>query len=295
METDVANIIGFVAKLRSAIEWLQSLGVSVEGTRFSQYITQLDDAVSTPGLEARDDAPNFPSILEAFDSGSELLVIKRDLAQINSQELRSRLDAFVKGPYLQSEERPETGSNRARNYGFELIFAAQLVRAKFTPILPEIGDLRTKYPDIRFECKRPQSERKFNRALKDARDQLLELDNARESINVIALSVGKSLHGGTPFLHGGDHQDVHRAFRESIDNLVRRHEHVWQTQSFAHVGGIWLHYSGAAAFSKLNALVRASYNRVIVRPNPRHKEREAGIRLLATELEKNLDFGPFHC
>lgn len=293
MESKDTNFTGFVAKLKSAYGWLQGLGISVEGTRFSQYFAQLEEVVSTPDLEARTDDPNFQSILEAFDSGGELLVIERDLAQYDSPELRRRLSAFVKGSYLQSEERPDTSSNLARNYGFELIFAAQLVRAKFTPVLPEIGDLRTNSPDIRFECKRTKSERKFERALKDARDQLAELENANESINVIALSVGKSLHGGTPFLHGDDHRDVHSTFRASIDDLIRRYERIWQAQSFGHVGGIWLHYSGSAVFTKLNALVRASYNRVIVRPNSRLKEREAGIRILATELEKNLEFGPF--
>lgn len=293
MVQEETNIIGFTDLLRDAIDWLRSLGIRVEGTRFTQYVKQLQEIVDIPGLQARTDDPRFELVLEALDSGGELLVIQRDLAQYDSPELRRRLAAFVKGPYLQREELVNTSSNQARNLGFELVFAAQLVKAKFTPVLPETGDLRTESPSILFECKRLQREGKTEKALKDARDQLRSTNADTPSFNVIALSIGKLLHKGEKFLHGADHNEVHRKLRGMVAGFVRKHERIWRAESFSHVAGIWLHYSGSAAFTQLNALVRASYNTVVLRPRPSEPEREAAIRILATELRKNLGFEPF--
>jgi len=292
MANEETNLEKFAAMLKAAIEWLRDLDIRVDGTRFTKYLKQLDEIIAIPDLEARPGDPRFERVLEAFDSGGELLVIQRDLSQYDSLEFRRRLSEFVKGPYFQREESLGSSSNQARDLGFELVFAAQLANAQFTPILPSDCDLRTEYPGIRFECKRVQSEKKVENAIREARRQLSAGDQKNEDVHVIALSLGKLMHGGSKYLHGGDHREVQREIDEMLVQFVQRHRHTWQKDEFEHVSGIWLHYSGTAVFTRLRAFVRATYNRVIVRPHRDFYEHEVAIRILAEQLEKTLGYEP---
>lgn len=293
MSSSSGNLEKFRDLLRGAISWLQEMEVDISRTRFSQYEAQLEAVLANPHIGTSADDPAFAHIMEAFESSGELLIIKRNLSQFDSLEFRRRLRAFAVGSYLQRDESPRAGSNRARNLGFELIFAAQLATARFTPLFPCNGDLRTQHPDIRIECKRPQGASKMERALRDARAQLDADSDAADACKIIAISVGKILHGGAAVLHDGDQREVHAALGSKLDDLVAQHEHLWHSPSFENVAGIWFHYSSAALFARTHAMVRASYNRVIVRPKPSRPDWDATVKILSSELNRHLEFGEF--
>jgi len=272
---------GFARDLEAAIVWLGSRGVRVENTRFDLGLREIHDILSTP------DAPDDPKclrVLEALESGGELIEVHRGLGGVDSKEFRDRLKRFVKGTYFQREERPASSSNRARNTGFELFFGARLAQAKFGVCLPAGRDLEVPMPLIRIECKRPQNHRGVEGALKDARDQLLDHDSSCPAINMIALSVGKVLHRGTHCVLLRDPEGAQVEFSRLIDGFVEQHQNTWREESFQHVAGIWLSYSGTAVFANPKALVRATFDRIVVRPQAGAPEREAVLQIIGQGL-----------
>lgn len=288
-----SGITRFTGQLQDAVSWMEGLGIQVESTRFDLYLKELRDVLSDSERVARTDDPQFELILEAVDSGAELVFIHREFRDNQSGEFLQRLREFAKGTYLQREESPRASSNRARNHGFELYFGAQLSRAGFGVEFPDTSDLQLANPLFRFECKRPQSEGKLEANLKDARDQLGRPVDCCESINVIALSVGKLMHGGSKFLHAGSEAQLSATIDRMLVDLRNRNQHIWLGESFAHVSGVWFHYSGMVAFSKVPAFVRGTYNRIIVLENGRPAEHVAALNVLAHEIEKNNGFDEF--
>jgi len=290
MSTDDSGIARFADRLQKAVAWMDNLGIRVGTTRFAQYLKQLRDVISDPGRMARTDDPQFELILEAFDSGAELIYIHREFTDNITDEFLARLKAFAKGTYLQRKENPSTSSNRARNHGFELYFGAQLARAGFNVEFPKTSDLQLPSPLFRFECKRPQSLAGFEAGLKDARDQLGRCPDKDESINVIAISVGKLLHQGSKFLHVGNESQLSGTIDVMLANLRNEKQHVWRNESFAHVLGVGFHYSDWVAVSSVPAVLRGTYGRIIVLENGRRPDLIAGLKVLAREIEKNGGF-----
>lgn len=293
MSSQDSGIKRFTEQLQAAVDWMEAMGVRTESTRFTQYLVQLRDVISDPERVARTDDPQFELILEAFDSGAELVSVHREFRTIQSDEFIARLSAFAKGTYLQRDEDPKTSSNRARNQGFELYFGAQLSKAGFSVEFPGTSDLQLASPLYRFECKRPQSEKKLKANLKDARNQLGRLSDSDQSINVIALSVGKLVHGGSKFLHVGSQEQLNATIDEMLARLRDKNQATWRQESFSHVAGIWLHYSGMVAFSKGPMFARGTYDRVIVLEDGRREDLVAGLKVLAQEIEKNTGFDEF--
>ncbi len=293
MSANDSGIARFTGQLKAAVSWLEGLGIRVESTRFTRYLKELHDVLSDSERVARKDDPQFELILEAFDSGAELVYIHREFHNKQSDEFLLRLREFAKGTYLQREESPRASSNRSRNHGFELYFGAQLSKAGFGVEFSDTADLQLASPLFRFECKRPQSAGKVEANLKAARDQLGRPVDRDESVNVIALSVGKSLHGGSKFLHVGSEVQLSTAIDRMLVDLIKRNQHIWRGESFAHVAGVWLHYSGMVAFSRVPAFVRGTYDRIIVLENGRSREDVTALNVLAHEIEKNSGFDEF--
>lgn len=283
----VPAIVRMRDRFQEALFWVESNGIRVSSTRFAQYLVVLDTAIAEPDREARTDDPLFEKVMEAFDSGAELIYLHRFLGAETGEPFRQRLREFVKGPGLQREEDARTSSNRARNLGFELYFGAQLVRAGFrVEFTPEV-DVRVVSPRIEVQCKRPQSARKVRSSLRDACRQLSTLCIADGSIGIIALSISKVVHQGKKFLHVGAMSDLNRAFPDLMQQFCARHHTAWQTPSFASVSGVWLHYSGMVAIAGGPTFIRAAFDRVVIKPNPGERYREAGVQMLAEAVEKN--------
>jgi hypothetical protein len=139
----------------------------------------------------------FVPIFEA----NEVVTIHRVLASKGLDAyLSSKLREFVSGPESYVDEKPKAGSNKARNTGFELSVIANLAMAGLT-IQQEDGlaDVvaRLEGATVIVECKRPQSEAHMERAICDARDQLVTRYKSRRQIRphttgIIALDLTKA-------------------------------------------------------------------------------------------------------
>jgi len=281
-----SSIESFRDALVAAIHWLDENGIDTRPTRFNAYLKSLNTAIDND-MVADPASPLFEQVLEALDSGGELVYIHRHLNTVNTVAMKDRLRNYCKGTMLERDESAMSSSNRARNFGFELVFAATLQRAGFNVEFPAQGDIQLSSPDVRVECKRPQKNHKIHSALSDANLQLRARPEAESAVNIIAVAIGKSIHGGSKLLTAIDPDHAKHDIGLRLDRLIGDHQHIWQTTKFKAVAAIWFFYSGVVAFTKHNMFTRGTYDRIVVRPDGQHPEREAVIRIIAAPIENS--------
>jgi hypothetical protein len=125
-----------------------------------------------------------------------------------------KLGIYAGGPESARTEYASNSSNLARNTGFELTMSATLKRRGFDMLKSNESDIIFTFHNsiVMVECKRPQSEAKYRRAIKDGLKQLEQRSKNTFSgtfWGIIALAVGKSLHKGENIIVAENDKAIH--------------------------------------------------------------------------------------
>lgn len=259
-----SSIERFGIALQAAVEWIRQYNDRVDASRLNQYLQTVQEIVADPEKQARTDDPDFSRALEALLAGGELHFIHKYLSAANGPNLSQKICDFAKGPYFQHDENPAKSTNLARNTGFELYFAAQLMRAGYKVEVGRGADVELVDSGVMFECKRPQSVGKVEANLAKARNQLKRHGGRDGAPQVIALSVGKVLGAERELFYHGTPAQLDGQIDADLCRFRTRFEHVWRDRSFAHIAAIWLHYVRIVVLLNPTAFARRAHDRVIV-------------------------------
>jgi hypothetical protein len=238
-----------VASQLAAVEtWLTGFGISVAPTRIGYYRRRLDALIAAHAagtIEQDFSREEVSEFILMFGEVQELIFVQRHLSQEANLGLPDKLRDVISGPALTRGEVPESAANRARNILFELTLAATLVAAGF-PILPSgVCDLCTSFEGRRvmIECKRPQSDRKVERLVKDGMKQLNTrlAQEPAESFGLLAVSISKLISGGTHVIRTATREEIQPELIAKIDAFIQTHGLSWNIQVPPAMVGVILH------------------------------------------------------
>jgi hypothetical protein len=159
------------------IAWLTGLGITVANTRVAKYkkILAVSTAFTAQGkLKELDRLYPIQERANAFHESGELSLVWQGLQSFDCEILKRKLKKVVEGPLMLLDEKPK--SAEPRNTLFELAVAALLassgIKIKFRD--PDDVVARFLHTEILVECKRMQSERRFEERFDYAQKQLLQ-------------------------------------------------------------------------------------------------------------------------
>jgi hypothetical protein len=235
----------FLDSLQEAIEWCDSIGIRLSTSRFAEYVDTVErELIKIKDPPSKSDLIVFHTALTAIEAGSELILIKRALSNLVSPELVSRLKQYVGGTTLEVSESHLNKTHHPRNFGFELVLAAQLADGGLPVEFPPNGDILIKIPYIQIECKRLQSENNISGAFKKAVRQLaLRKPVGQYTTNIVAISVGKVIHRGEYFLTAPDNINIDKGLFSILNNFRLKHAYIWDQRPLKHVQAVLLHIS----------------------------------------------------
>lgn len=223
------------SRMQNALEWIKDIGIRVEHTRIQEYcysIEILEKAYREDCLDDLNNTESMRTLTNAFYEAFEICRIHRHLSGLFTSENKSKLKRFVEGPVCFLDESTNTSSNLARNIGFELGVAADLVSGGFEVDLSSEADIVIKKLPFQmyFECKRPQKKESVNRNIRKAKKQLEKRyqryndpDNAR---GIVTLSVSRIVN---PTFGGLVVDEPDEVGIGAMNILTELKEYYWQT------------------------------------------------------------------
>ena len=235
----------FASEFMAAMAWVEGLGITINRARFGKYLQTVEAALTEPPAQHSGEEENLQGFA-AIESGCELITLHQYLADHGSDQFKHRLGIYVEGAVLECEEVPASSSNKARNIGFELLLAATMARAGLDPQFPTQSDLTTQRPALRLECKRLQSPQKAEKNIRDAASKLQKRssEGIQRVPGIIALAIGKIVHGGRLRLRAHSVQQGMATIDGVCLAFLREHEHVWEGWSKKHIQAVIAFYSG---------------------------------------------------
>lgn len=189
-------------------------------------------------------AKYLASVVESMEFGD----VMQHLHDVDNGIFISKLTDVLKGPFLPKDE--NAASNRSRNTLFELKLAVLLKQAGFKPELGDHPDVKCSIDDtcLFFECKRPASEKKALKRIKEAGSQLgenIEGYGTSKTPGLIVISFAKLFnpdHQAIPIVNQPTARQLMDSWLNGVASVTRS---AWgrfeQSQSIA---AIMFHISG---------------------------------------------------
>jgi hypothetical protein len=281
-------------ELEAAIQWLDQLGVAYSRTRFDYYKKTLQavESARLAGINLCDVAERLNAFASLFEV-NEFVTIHLGLADRGLDTyLRPRLLELVSGPMSYVDESPQSGSNKARNTGFELSVIAHLARAGLT--IEQDGGLadavaRLGDATIIVECKRPQSDARIERAICDARDQLVNRYKERKksalTTGFVALDLTKMLNPTLSVAKDEADKDMMSRIGDAMDSLNDRYRRVWDRVRDKRTAGVLYRYS-EVAWSEARRTISWNYKYGVTPITNRSVARVEVVRAIQKALDR---------
>jgi hypothetical protein len=183
--------------LDKVCSWLSDLGISIEKNRLSTYRKAFQIIAAKRKAGTVQEIGAERSVVEAanaFHEFGEIFQVWRGLRSIDGPIMRQKLAKVVEGPHRLSDERPK--STEPGNTLFELVIASYLslcgIKIQFRD--PDDVVARVLHTPLLIECKRIQSEARFEERLHEAERQLVR--NLRNEVagskGLIAIDISKT-------------------------------------------------------------------------------------------------------
>lgn len=276
----------FLAALEEAVEWCKGLGIRIDPSRFTEYIETVQGELdSTDDLPSKTNPVIFHSALTAIEAGSELLLIRRALGHLRTPELCSRLKKYIRGTTLEVDEDLARNTHHPRNFGFELVFGAQLAEAGLPVDLPPNGDLLIENPQVYIECKRLHSVQHLPGALQKAVRQLRKrIPCGHKPAGIVAFSVGKLIHRGELLLAAPDAAAMDRELSAILNDFRQNYAGVWHRKPLRLVQAVALHISVNVHITTDNTWLWGNYLVINHLEHNCNRQHSGDIEAVATAL-----------
>lgn len=213
------NITSLCNEFLQNYEWMVSVARPSATNRFADIKGRLETIAQNYDSSTNKVTRDFPEreiFLTSYEAKRFNQAINY-LRTLNSNHLPvKKIRSMCKGPSYHLEEIPAAFNSEGRDIQFEFILAAFLKHAGFE-IEEEFDDIQFSYATnlIRYECKRPASERKIGEKLEGALSQLERKITAQENeYGIIALSIERLDDLNQKFFRGDDISGV-------FDELIR--------------------------------------------------------------------------
>jgi hypothetical protein len=221
--------------LAAACAWLSQLGVKIAGTRVSRYardLRRVREFHEAGKIEMLLEQHGRATLLNSLIEADELIDVYEGLGAFRGAELVARLEKFVSGCTMTSDE--ESPTNIARNTGFELLTAAALQRVGVPVEFRAPMDVWVPLEPhpIAIECKRPLSASKIVRRIKQGLDQLK--DHYAQSMRpeavrgILALNISKVVNDGSRALDVANAEEIDRHTGNICDSFIAQHDRYWR-------------------------------------------------------------------
>jgi hypothetical protein len=243
-------------RLSSARLWLRGFGVEVQGARLGAYRKAMDDLVMAVASKDRDRLRAlFPIVANDLFEANEIATIYAAYADGRHDDfVRERLKALAGGPLRYVEEDAHSSSNLPRNLAFELLVGARLIASGIQLEAAAGADVAALvgYQRLIFECKRPQTEKRVERRVVEARNQLRERCQPHLSpltVGVIAVDVTKLTNPDFSLLYGVTSAEGTRMLSAYLKGFYEERQRLWARAASRKIVALFLRVSILARFS----------------------------------------------
>lgn len=225
-------------QLENCLNWLSSVGVDYFNTRIHKYkddLKQLIQAYDSGKIKSLITPDVFATMVNSLYEAGRLINIHTGLKDfVVTQELKSKLQLFIKGPEFSLSENIGSGSQQPRDIAFELFMASAFNLSGFTIDFHTEADLRASLGDNIFflECKRPRSRHSVRANVRSAASQLRVRYKSTVASNrvsgIIALSIDKIINPNDQLLVTDNENALDNRLAQEATNFVRQYDVHWK-------------------------------------------------------------------
>jgi hypothetical protein len=249
--------VGFLqiaAQMDGAVSWLRGLGIDVTNSRVGHYRRVMERlAVADERRDATELRALFPMVVDPLFEANEIGSIYAAFGSgVHDDYVRARITALRSGPLRYTDE---VGSNTcARDLAFELLLAARLVSGglQLDPAIASDIAVHAAPRRLIFECKRPGSEERVERRVREAKNQIhakCDAGGRLGSLGVIAVDLTKLVNPEFQLLTGITKAAGTRALGDYLEHYWRAHSRLWGAVESRKVVGVILRLSVMAHFT----------------------------------------------
>lgn len=237
---------------KSAIEWMEGLGVKIGASRTALYAKDFE-WIEANYQSASEDQLRFPSFINTAFEIYELTAIFQSFHSLLPEQavhFIERLQVAVNGPEKRIDENENT--SRSRNFLFELAVAAKNYRPEkgLTTDFSSKADVGLKYGKntILVECKRVTNPEAIEKHVKKAVKQLereLKRQLGSSKFGLVAIDISKLFTKGGDLYVAGNDDVLSRGCSELMNSFINQYNHIWQQILAKHpkILGVIVHFS----------------------------------------------------
>jgi hypothetical protein len=245
---DFGAVIGELSEIG---RWLRVEGVVADG-RIDAYKKNIIEMLEQH-INIDEDAPRVFSemetkgrlteILSSYVEGVEFVDTFSALRKSGARISRDLLQKVVSGP--PDAYREDHKSNHGRNFMFELVVAAIVARAGYTPLLGGDSDVSFEFERRRIliECKRVMSVNKVEERIRAAARQLKKTVTGSQDCGLIAISISRTINTGDRIWSLSSTSEINAFLESEISTCIKRFDPFLQTVPPSSISGIIFYMS----------------------------------------------------
>lgn len=276
-ESDRYDFHELLAHLDDVIGWLNGIGISSQDRlwRYRQNIQRMMKAHEEGQVEHLQRTMPLDEAREIFSSYIEADEFVRALVALRPHDtpnLRDQIALALKGPadlFLEDEN-----SNHGRNFAFELIVGGRLASAGFPPEYGGQPDVGFQFANLKMgiQCKRPLSEKKLERHIRAAINQI---EAASAYHGIVAVSVSRIINPGNPGLmpEVENTEAGHEFLKARIRGIADASKRFWQEKAAPSAVGLYLYAFTPIRVQQPRHIAPFRYDLIVpISANPVHAE-----------------------
>jgi hypothetical protein len=210
----------------------------------------------------------FSSYIEADEFVRALVALRPH----DTSKLREQIALALKGPadlFLEDEN-----SNHGRNFAFELIVGGRLALAGFPPEYGGQPDVGFQFANLHMgvQCKRPLSEKKLERHIRAAINQI---EAASAYHGIVAVSVSRVINPGAPEMmpEVEDTEAGHEYLKTRIRGIATTSKRFWEEKNAPSAIGLYLYAFTPIRIQRPRHLAPFRYDLIVpISANPVYAE-----------------------
>jgi hypothetical protein len=226
------------SRFQAACKWMRDKGIAIDGTRVGYYqgiLAEVADYYERGAINELITLRGIPWLLNALTESKDFVDIHSGLSRAADQDMFPKLKQFCRGAEMLRDETTAANQNQPRNMGFELLIAAAAASCGVNVSLQPPADLSLVGPNQSYfvECKRPFTEKRLARRIREGLEQLQRRYSSsaspEEARGILAVSVSRIVNHGSLMLKVSNEANVAAEMDRIFSLLIPQYEHCWST------------------------------------------------------------------